>query len=553
MLAPKYDKQCGGKNITNSEIRRIKRVIYRTFEKFKDQKIINSADFVVSLDLEKLIKSKDNIKFSYLSIARSIILMKIRKLKFQTKLVKYLKENDDVALKLGFEPDDNNKPMPPDQRTFSYYVNHAFDKKALETINCVADIIGADSERFGIVFDEHAPEIKPVQKEENKYQLQYKMEQKRRSAYKLAKRILIPHVSFPYMGHNCKYFLNDYLQLAVQLSLNKEFANGGSEQLRMKQNGIPPGQDLLYHIKKFEGNLDGMMKMFTDASEVILKEVKRKTILFERKVNIAIDHTEIWYFVRKNRECIKYLPLATRMVKNPKSTKYCIRYIVVSVVDKGKKYVLLALPATKARGINDEHKIVEKALEYVKTKVKINVLSADRHFSQDSEYINLFKKLGLQYVMIAKRTAEIKKMAEEIKDRNLPYARKNIPFGNSHINIIIAKGRKEKRIVFITNMDFSADNDNQVRFLAAKLDRLYSERWNIETTFKQIKEILARTTTNKNYSIRLFYFLLAVNLYNLWIMGESLLSLFKYGKIIKKNSISLKVFIRGLLSEMPVT
>jgi hypothetical protein len=196
---------------------------------------------------------------------------------------------------------------------------------------------------------------------------------------------------------------------------------------------------------------------------------------------------------------------------------------------------------------------VEKALEYVKTKVRINTLVADRHFSQDSEYINLFKKLGLKFVMIAKRTAEIRQMSKEIRNENLPRGRKGFAYGGSHVNIIITRGRRERRIIFMTNIEFSANNDNQVSFLAAKLDHLYSQRWNIETTFKQIKGILARTTTNKNFSIRLFYFLLAVNLYNLWIMGESLLSLFRFGKIINKNSISLKFFIRGILSEMLIT
>jgi len=568
MTGPKYDKECDRKEITNSEIQRIKRVVYRTFEKFKDQKIINSADFVVSLDLEKLIKCKDSIKFSYLSIARSVILMKIKKLKFQTMLAKYLKENEDTALKLGFLKDNSNNPMIPDQRTFSYYISRAFDRKTLEIINCIADIIRADSERFGMVFDEHIEEIKPIEKEENKYQNQYKTEQKQRMICKLAKKIIISRFRFPYMRPNCKYDLNSNLRLAIYLALKKEFATGGAQLLRNDLKDKPPdnispeGQNLLYNIKKFEKNDDGMIRMFVNISEAIFNETKKRTKNFlERKVDVAIDHTEIWYFVRKNKECFKYLPLMTRMVEKPKSTKWCIRFIVISIVNKGKKYILLALPVknpSEEPKIDpnkfDEHKIVEQLIEYAKKRVRINVILADRYFSQDSGYINLFKKLGLKYVMIAKRTPEIKNLLDkELKDKSLPWPMTDMAYGNSRINLIVVRGREEKKIAYITNINFSKGNTNQVQFFARKLDQLYDERWNIETTFKKVKEILPRTTSNKSYSIRLFYFLLAVSLYNICIMAESMLSLFKYGKIIKENSISFKIFLQAFFSEMLVT
>ncbi|MDQ1273793.1 MAG: hypothetical protein QG591_2423 [Planctomycetota bacterium] len=49
---------------------------------------------------------------------------------------------------------------------------------------------------------------------------------------------------------------------------------------------------------------------------------------------------------------------------------------------------------------------------------------------------------------------------------------------------------------------------------------LYSKRWGIETSYSKTKHDFLSKTTSKNPIIRLFYFLLAVSLYNLWQLAN---------------------------------
>jgi IS4 transposase len=57
-----------------------------------------------------------------------------------------------------------------------------------------------------------------------------------------------------------------------------------------------------------------------------------------------------------------------------------------------------------------------------------------------------------------------------------------------------------------------------------KLNRLYSKRWGIETSYR-VKKDFRPKTTSKNYIIRLFYFLFSVCLYNLWELVNIILDL----------------------------
>jgi len=46
---------------------------------------------------------------------------------------------------------------------------------------------------------------------------------------------------------------------------------------------------------------------------------------------------------------------------------------------------------------------------------------------------------------------------------------------------------------------------------------LFRRRWGIETAYRVSKDFRAKTTS-KNISVRLFYFLFSLCLYNLWIL-----------------------------------
>jgi len=53
--------------------------------------------------------------------------------------------------------------------------------------------------------------------------------------------------------------------------------------------------------------------------------------------------------------------------------------------------------------------------------------------------------------------------------------------------------------------------------------RRYSRRWQIENEYKSIKNDFLAKTSSRDYRIRLFYFVFAVLLYNIWRLTDFLL------------------------------
>ena len=79
-------------------------------------------------------------------------MQKIKKIKFQTQLIRYLKRHRDELKLLGFEE-------IPDQTTISYFMNHKLSDKTKELLNFVIHKIEEISEKFDIINDIQIPHI----------------------------------------------------------------------------------------------------------------------------------------------------------------------------------------------------------------------------------------------------------------------------------------------------------------------------------------------------------------------------------------------------------
>ena len=70
--------------------------------------------------------------------------------------------------------------------------------------------------------------------------------------------------------------------------------------------------------------------------------------------------------------------------------------------------------------------------------------------------------------------------------------------------------------VFATNLRVGPEE-------AESFCRRYSRRWQIENEYKSIKHDFIAKTSSKDYRVRLFYFVFAVLLYNIWRLTNFLL------------------------------
>jgi IS4 transposase len=73
-----------------------------------------------------------------------------------------------------------------------------------------------------------------------------------------------------------------------------------------------------------------------------------------------------------------------------------------------------------------------------------------------------------------------------------------------------------------------------------RTDSVYRRRWGIETSYRQIGAFVPRTSS-PTFSVRLFYFLFAVALYNLWVLANILVSA---KRLPEKPLISPRIFRR---------
>ncbi len=502
--------------LTNS---RLEKEIYKAFSrcKSKDTKIssiLNHLDFNFSFN--------PKFEYSLTSIVKAIILMRLKGIKSQSKLSEYLQNHKDETLGLGFFKDENNNVRTPDQRTFSYFIKNHLDEEKTRIMDFVVKKIESIADKFNIILDIETFEKKKTIKESKCEKTFYNQKnEKMRELCKLIRKRIYPKINLD-IRSNSIFKKNDFLDFLVHIALTEDFAENGSKTFSQILNKRTPTSDtLLYHLKKFE-NREALQNMFIETFDLIYKMSKRSNFFGGRKVDVAIDFTD-WFYYGKDRSSMV-------LGKKPeKGTTKCFRFATINVVEHGERFTLLALPVAT---FDTKEEILEKLISFAKKRVSIRKLYVDRGFFS-SGVINLFKKMGITFIMPAIMNDRVIDYANSVSP---PTVIKNYPMKDCKFNLVVIE-KEERRYAFATNINF---NNNDV-LLSERLFDPYSKRWGIETSYR-VKKSFRGKTTSRNYIIRQFYFMMSVVLYNLWILINLLLSIFLFGKISKKLAITAKLF-----------
>ena len=118
----------------------------------------------------------------------------------------------------------------------------------------------------------------------------------------------------------------------------------------------------------------------------------------------------------------------------------------------------------------------------------------------------------------ATRTPGIKKKVELFKEGKIgpmsEYTMKNAAGREVTFTLVIVKGYdkegNEKHLTFARNLPFTSTDE-----MPSFIPKTYRQRWCIETGYRVMKRIMARTCSN-SLAMRLLLFYLPVLLYNLW-------------------------------------
>ncbi len=407
-------------------------------------------------------------------------------------------------------------------------MKYHLNEERKELIEFVVAKIEKIADKFNIVLDsEIFTKIKPEIIENKSTKTFYNQKNERLTKLcRLIRKKIYPKIKFE-IRNNSIYNKKDFLDFLLHLALTEDFAENGSRTLeQILHKRTPTSDTLFYHIKKFEDR-EVLQNMFVEIFDLIFKMTKRSNFFARRRVDVAIDFTDWFYYGKDDNTMIQ-------RKKPERGTTKCFRFATINIVEHGERFTLLALPVS---ALDSKEKIVEKLISFAKERVVIRKLTLDRGFFS-SAIINLCKKMHITFIMPAIKNDRIIDYANSVSP---PAVIKNYPMQNCKFNLVILE-KDDKRYAFATNIDFN----NKDVMLAERIFIPYSKRWGIETSYR-VKQNFRGKTTSRNYIVRMFYFMFSVVIYNLWVFTNILISVSLFGKISEKLLVTAKLFGNFLL------
>jgi hypothetical protein len=335
------------------------------------------------------------------------------------------------------------------------------------------------------------------------------------------------------------YTREDFEQVLSRIAFDQEFANTGGKTVQLDRSEPvdvtstarnPLAKSLLYHLRHLDA--DAIDAQF-DGVRDRLFQVLRSRRLLPPRVDVAIDLHE-WRFYGSadtDHVLITYPDLGTNRA-------YC--FATLCIVAPSVRFTLAVLPMD-ANGFRAKQEAVRSLIVEARRYVSIRHVYLDRGFYQVHVVAEL-DRLNVGYIVRARPSKGMKDRlsagAETVVDA-YQMQRKRPPTASVDVTVFAVPHRtsEDEHVWFVTNLDVESET---ARAYAAAFRR----RWGIETSYRQIGDFLPRTSS-PTFSVRLFYFLFAVSLYNLWVLANVLLA---GGMIPKKPPLSTRIFRTFVLS-----
>jgi len=310
------------------------------------------------------------------------------------------------------------------------------------------------------------------------------------------------------IGKNAVFNAIDIIKIVLYASIRKLSVEGSSEELMALCKDRTCSPDVVQRRIKWKSE-SRILEDFKDAQEKIYSILRKMRIPFS-KVTIAIDFTDKLYYGNKNDRGV----VGT---KHQRGTSYCFRYITLSIVIGEAKIALIALPV---KPFSDKAKLVDELLTWAERKVRISLVLLDRGFFT-KKVIKVLEKHQLKFLLPVPKNKLVKKTIREAhKSKELvttyEFKQKKKIVGSFTIFFVLDPDCKKREIwkryhAFGTNLpvnDLTRENIAEV----------YRKRWGIETSYRVEKHDFLAETTSKSYEFRLFLFLVALILYNFWMI-----------------------------------
>jgi hypothetical protein len=285
-------------------------------------------------------------------------------------------------------------------------------------------------------------------------------------------------------------------------------------QYRRGEDYGPHGDTHLRAVKQFAP--DELIDSFSDATDRILSVIGSEAS-FRRPVTAAIDITTIPYYGDTDE-----MP----MVSGTKDREgRAFKFATLSIIGRNIPLVLAVEPVRESSPWDDNppnqiHRVVRRLVERAKQHVPIETVLCDREFDSMRVFQTL-QNHDVNYLIPKRITSTerdaIHQMEADGQEVAVETASVNVEAGSHELRFLYVPSTSgEGTAVFATNLAVGPEE-------AETFCRRYSRRWQIENEYKSIKHDFLAKTSSKDYRVRLFYFVFAVLLYNIWRLTDFLL------------------------------
>jgi len=276
----------------------------------------------------------------------------------------------------------------------------------------------------------------------------------------------------------------------------------------------PHGDTHLRAVKQFtpEDFLEG----FDRATDRVLSRIASE-VTFRRPVTVAIDITTIPYYGEMAE---------MSMVSGMKDGEgRAFKFATLSIVGRNIPLVLAVEPVRESSAWDENppnriHRVVRRLLLRAKEHVPIETVLCDREFDS-MRVFQALSNLDMNYLIPKRVTSSERQVIDQMEEDNqevaVETASVHVESGSHPMRFLYVPSTSgDGTTVFATNLRVGPDE-------AETFCRRYSRRWQIENEYKSIKGDFLAKTSSKDYRVRLFYFVFAVLLYNIWRLTDFLL------------------------------
>ena len=330
------------------------------------------------------------------------------------------------------------------------------------------------------------------------------------------------------------YSINETVQLFATAGIRNTYVESVSNGMKTRGYTYQTGQTAMDRVNPMS-SVDLFNEGCKANDHIIQVAVERGEL--KPDLVVAIDtHNEYRYTKIPIGKKLRKRPCSDILTVNGRKPKdgacYAHEYMTLQNI-KMKDEPTYVLAFDRVLPLQNRTKITKKLIEETESKTGSNItlIVADGDYD-DVDKLQMYKELGKHFVVRADKDKKVKQIVEECEENNrnfhveLDYIKGNKRH-NATANLVVINlewlkkqgikyplVKKKGHLTFFT--DLHPEENKTLKQFVLQIALAYKKRWGIEVGYRDIGDFDAKTHSLYD-STRLFLYMQAILLYNLWI------------------------------------